>query len=56
MCDQSYYKQMLSYMAQGSIRPSKLVSHRMAYKDMVHAYEMAYKREKKMLNVIFDWK
>ena len=53
---ESLCKQMLYYMAQGSISPSKLVSHRMAYKDMVQAYEMAYRREKKMLNVIFDWK
>ncbi len=52
---ESLCKQMLGYMAQGSLSPSSLISHRMIYSDMGHAYEMAYRREKNMLNVIFDW-
>ena len=52
---ESLCKQMLGYMAQGSLRPSSLISHRMIYSDMGQAYEMAYRREKNMLNVIFDW-
>ena len=47
--------QMLDLMADGRLKPSQLVSHRMAYTDMITAYEMAYKREKNMLNVVFDW-
>ncbi len=47
--------QMLDLMADGRLKPSQLVSHRMPYTDMVKAYEMAYKREKNMLNVVFDW-
>ncbi len=47
--------QMLDLMADGRLKPSQLVGHRMAYTDMVTAYEMAYKREKNMLNVVFDW-
>lgn len=47
--------QMLDLMADGKLKPSHLVSHRMPYVDMVEAYEMAYRREKNMLNVVFDW-
>ncbi len=47
--------QMLDLMAEGRLKPSDLVSHRMPYTDMVTAYEMAYRREKNMLNVVFDW-
>ena len=47
--------QMLDLMADGRLKPSQLVSHRMPHTDMVKAYEMAYKREKNMLNVVFDW-
>ena len=38
--------QLLDLMADGRLKPSQLVSHRMAHTDMVTAYEMAYKREK----------
>ena len=46
---------MLSLMADGRLEPKRLVTHRFRYSEMVEAYEMAYRREKTMLGVIFDW-
>jgi threonine dehydrogenase-like Zn-dependent dehydrogenase len=43
-------------MQEGKLQPSRLVTHRLHYSDMVQAYEMAYRREKNMLNVVFNWK
>ena len=48
--------QMLDLMADGKLEPKRLVSHRMHYSNMVEAYEMAYRREKNMLNVVFNWR
>ncbi len=48
--------QMLDLMADGKLEPKRLVSHRMHYSKMVEAYEMAYRREKNMLNVVFTWR
>jgi threonine dehydrogenase-like Zn-dependent dehydrogenase len=48
--------QMLDLMADGKLEPKRLVSHRMHYSEMVEAYEMAYRREKNMLNVVFNWR
>ena len=48
-------RRYIDLMADGRLKPSQLVSHRMPHTDMVKAYEMAYKREKNMLNVVFDW-
>ena len=42
-------------MADGLLEPSRLVTHRYHYSEMVEAYEMAYHREKQMLGVIFNW-
>lgn len=46
---------ILSLMADGSLQPSRLITHRFHYSEMVRAYEMAYHREKSMLGVIFNW-
>ena len=43
-------------MRDGLLEPKRLVTHRMHYSKMVEAYEMAYHREKNMLNVVFNWK
>ena len=47
---------VLSLMADGLLEPKRLVTHRLPYTRMVEAYEMAYRREKTMLGVIFQWK
>lgn len=46
---------VVSLMADGLLEPSRLVTHRYHYSEMVEAYEMAYHREKQMLGVIFNW-
>jgi len=46
---------IVSLMADGLLEPSRLVTHRFHYSEMVEAYEMAYHREKNMLGVIFNW-
>ena len=47
---------VLQLMADGSLRPSEVVTHRMHYSRMKDAYEMAYHREKTMLGVVFRWR
>jgi threonine dehydrogenase-like Zn-dependent dehydrogenase len=46
----------LSLMADGRLEPRRTVTHCFHYTEMVRAYEMAYRREKSMLGVIFQWK
>ena len=46
---------VVSLMADGLLEPSRLITHRFHYSEMVEAYEMAYHREKQMLGVIFNW-
>lgn len=46
---------VLSLMADGKLEPKRLVTHRFHYSEMAQAYEMAYRREKAMLGVIFEW-
>jgi len=46
----------LSLMADGRLEPSRVITHRMKYTEMAQAYEMAYRREKSMLGVVFDWR
>ena len=46
---------VLSLMANGNLEPKRLITHRLRYTDMAEAYEMAYRREKGMLGVIFQW-
>jgi polar amino acid transport system substrate-binding protein len=46
---------VLSLMADGRLEPKRLITHRFHYSEMAEAYEMAYRREKSMLGVIFTW-
>jgi len=46
---------MLSLMADGRLEPKRLITHRFHYSEMAQAYEMAYRREKSMLGVVFSW-
>ena len=46
---------VLDLMADGRLEPKRLVTHRFHYSEMAEAYEMAYRREKNMLGVIFQW-
>ncbi|MBP89775.1 MAG: hypothetical protein CMJ64_24225 [Planctomycetaceae bacterium] len=46
---------VLSLMADGKLEPKQLITHRFPHTDMAEAYEMAYRREKSMLGVIFQW-
>lgn len=46
---------VLQLMADGLVRPSMLVTHRLHYSELLQAYEMAIRREKNMMNVLFDW-
>jgi threonine dehydrogenase-like Zn-dependent dehydrogenase len=46
---------VLSLMADGNLEPKRLITHRFPYTQMAEAYEMAYRREKEMLGVIFQW-
>ena len=46
---------VLQLMADGVLEPSKLITHRLHYTEMRQAYDMAFKRDKSMVNVVFDW-
>ena len=46
---------VLELMADGTLKPGGLVTHRMHYTEMATAYEMIDRREKSMLGVIFEW-
>ena len=46
---------ILALMADGRLRPSKLITHRMHYTEIAKAYELMETREKNMLGVVFDW-
>lgn len=46
---------MLSLMEEGKLKPSKLITHRLKYTEMVDAYEMIFRREKGMMGVLFEW-
>lgn len=48
-------RHMLKLMADGKLEPKRLVTHRLHYTQIVEAYEMALRREKSMMNVVFDW-
>jgi len=45
----------LKLMKENKVNPSELITHRLHYKDMQMAYEMAYDHNKQMLGVLFDW-
>ena len=46
---------LLSMMADGTLEPGRLITHRLSSERMTEAYEMAYQREKSMVGVIFQW-
>ena len=46
---------VLSLMANRQLEPKRLITHRMHYSQMKEAYEMAFRRDKSMLGVLFDW-
>ncbi|MCH2213241.1 MAG: zinc-binding dehydrogenase [Fuerstiella sp.] len=46
---------VLDLMANGNLEPKRLITHRFHYSKMAEAYEMACRREKNMLGVIFQW-
>ena len=46
---------VLSLMTDGRLEPKRLVTLRFPYAQLVEVYEMAYRREKNMLGVIFQW-
>jgi len=46
---------VLALMADGRLEPKRLITHRFHYSEMAQAYEMAHRREKAMLGVIFTW-
>ena len=46
---------ILGLMADGRLQPSKLITHRMHYSEIVQAYELMETRDKNMLGVVFDW-
>ncbi len=48
-------RHVLSLMADQGLEPKRLVTHRFHYSEMAKAYEMAYRREKSMMGVIFTW-
>ena len=54
--DERSCEHVLSLMQEGRLEPKRLITHRFPCTDMVEAYEMAYRREKEMLGVIFQWK
>ena len=47
---------MIALMADGLLEPKRIITHRLGYTQMVEAYEMAYRRDKSMLGVVFNWK
>lgn len=47
---------LFTLMADGLLEPKRLVTHRLHYTRMVEAYEMAFHRDKTMMNVVFDWR
>ena len=47
---------ILTLMAEGRLEPKRLITHRLHYAEMEAAYEMAYRRDKSMLGVVFNWR
>jgi polar amino acid transport system substrate-binding protein len=47
---------VLSLMADGGLEPKRVITHRFPYERLAEAYEMAYRRDKDMLNVVFRWR
>ena len=49
------YEAILTLMENGDLEPKRLITHRFPYERMGEAYEMAFRREKSMLGVLFEW-
>ena len=49
-------RHLLDLMADGLLEPKRLVTHRLPYTRIAEAYEMALRRDKSMMNVVFDWR
>ena len=49
------YEAILTLMENGDLEPKRLITHRFPYEQMAEAYEMAFRREKSMLGVLFEW-
>ena len=49
-------EQLLAMMEDGSLQPGRLITHRLPPERMTEAYEMAYRREKSMVGVVFEWR
>lgn len=47
---------LLSLMVDGRLQPERLITHRLPFARMVEAYDMADRREKSMIGVVFDWR
>ena len=46
---------LLTLMAEGRLEPKRLITHRFHYTQITEPYEMALRRDKSMMNVVFDW-
>ena len=55
LTEQRKAERILALMADGRLRPSRAITHRMHYTEMKKAYDMASSRDKNMLGVVFDW-
>ena len=49
-------ERVLSLMSDGGLEPKRVITHRLHYTQMAEAFEMAYRREKSMLGVVFNWR
>ena len=47
---------LLAMMRDGSLQPGRLITHRLPPERMTEAYEMAYRRDKSMVGVVFEWR
>ena len=53
---QRHRSHLFTLMAQGLLEPKRLVTHRLHYSRLGEAYDMALRRDKTMMNVVFDWR
>lgn len=47
---------LLTLMVDGRLQPGRLITHRLPFHRMVEAYDLADRREKTMVGVVFDWR
>jgi threonine dehydrogenase-like Zn-dependent dehydrogenase len=46
---------LLTLMQNGGLEPKRLITHRLPCERLVEAYDMALRRDKSMLGVLFEW-